>query len=678
MRRTLALTLLTAALLAAATGDLPSSPPGAPEVGRLLKTDLPSDGLASAAEEGPEAKLESSLAQLAEDFAAGGLPLATEAGLQMDVPVDDGRVLVIVEARADRAAEAASAVQSLNGQVDKVHEDLVQALVPVSALTDLASRGNVRFVRLPYQRLPLVTGEGVALINADDWHAAGLTGSGVKVAVLDLGFEGYADLLGTELPASVVTHSCRSDGDISGGGQIHGTGVAEIVHEVAPDAQLYLVNFNTDVDLAECVDWLVAQGIDVINHSVGWFGSGPGDGTGPIDDIAAGAVSAGVFWANAAGNHAQRHWSGTWQDGDSDNWHNFAGTDEGNNVTGSAGQTIVAILKWDDPFGAACNNYDLYLYRESTPEQVVASSTGTQSCSQDPVEVLSYTFPVSDSFSLRIRRTSADGLATFHLYTFRHNLQYQTAAGSLLEPADSPDVVTAGAVWWGNPTTIEPFSSQGPTDDGRTKPNVAAPDGVANATYGSFFGTSAASPHAAAAAALVLGANPGWTPSQLQTYLESRAVDLGAPGADNVYGAGRLDLGTPPAPSPTPTPTETPCPDSDGDGCSDCQESGSDPLLGGQRDPLNPYDFFDVPLPVGEPGTGDRDGQIDGSDALAVLAKFGAVLGDPVPSAPKYDAAYDRSQPTPNPWNTQAPDGTQDGNDILWSLWQFGHSCVAP
>jgi hypothetical protein len=86
-----------------------------------------------------------------------------------------------------------------------------------------------------------------------------------------------------------------------------------------------------------------------------------------------------------------------------------------------------------------------------------------------------------------------------------------------------------------------------------------------------------------------------------------------------------------------------------------------------------------VPRPVGDPGTGTKDQQVDGNDALAVLSKFGSSPGDPLPPpVPPYDPAYDRSAPSPNSWNTHAPNGVQDGNDIIWNLWQFGHSCVAP
>ena len=556
MRRIAVLVLPVAVLAVTLAGGLFSvlSPPrdGAP----LLAADLLPGTPAAAPQDSPSGGMDSALAQLAQAFDAGALPAVAQTAEQMVLPLYDDRVRAIVEVKAGRVAGAMGAVTSLNGQVEKVRGDLVQALVPVSSLKELASSENVKFVRLPYQRLPLVvTGQGVALINADAWHAVGLTGSGVKVAILDLGFAGYTGLLGTELPASVVTHSCRADGDITGGGEVHGAAVAEVVHEVAPGAQLYLVNFNTDLEYAECVDWIVAQGVKVVNHSVGWFATGPGDGTGPIDSVAAGAVSVGVFWANAAGNEAQRHWAGTWQDADGDTWLNFSGADEGNDITvTSSSYPAVVILKWDDPFGASCNDYDLYLKRADGSN--AASSLNRQTCSQDPVESLRYSTP--GTYYIQVKKYSPTAQpVNFHLYTFYQNLQYQVAGGSLVEPADNPSVAAMGAVPWSSPDSIEYFSSQGPTDDGRIKPDLVGPDGVSNATYGSFYGTSASSPHAAGAAALVLQAHPGWTPAQVASFLQGRAVDLGAAGADNVYGAGRLNLGQPET-SPTPTATYTP------------------------------------------------------------------------------------------------------------------------
>ncbi|MDD5402848.1 MAG: S8 family serine peptidase, partial [Dehalococcoidales bacterium] len=105
-----------------------------------------------------------------------------------------------------------------------------------------------------------------------------------------------------------------------------------------------------------------------------------------------------------------------------------------------------------------------------------------------------------------------------------------------------------GAIPWNNPTMIEPFSSQGPNANGVIKPDIVAPDGVSTTTYGTgaFYGTSAAAPHAAGAAALVKELYPAYTHTQLKTYLESHAVDSGTSGKDNIFGSGRLRLGNPP------------------------------------------------------------------------------------------------------------------------------------
>gem|GEM_PF-6286135 len=54
------------------------------------------------------------------------------------------------------------------------------------------------------------------------------------------------ELLGKELPASVVAHSFRSDQDIFAN-EVHGTACAEIICDMAPNTRLWLVNFSTDL-----------------------------------------------------------------------------------------------------------------------------------------------------------------------------------------------------------------------------------------------------------------------------------------------------------------------------------------------------------------------------------------------------------------------------------------------
>ena len=513
----------------------------------------------AAGTQAPRGRLDSQLETLVETLDLEGEAAAFEDAETLGVDAGTGEVRVIIDSDSD----VSEALVAAGATVEFTHDDLAQVRAPIASLETLAAVGGVEQVRVPLRAVPFVTGEGVALTNADDWQAAGVTGAGVKVAIVDLGFAGYTTKLGTELPASVTAMSFRGDGDITGAGQPHGTGVAEIVHEMAPGAQLYLVNFDSEVSLAAATAYLDAQDIDVVNASWGYFVSGPGDGTGIVNDIVSDSVDNGTFWSVSAGNHAAKHWSGQFRDTNSNGFHEFALSptfDEGNEVSGSfpgfvlAGDDVAVELKWDDPFGASCRDYDLYLKRTDQNNQVVtvAFSENPQydgGCvpGADPVEVLTFTATVSDTYHMVIQEFFSPSDANMDLYSAYGDIEYVVTANSLVQPADNPDVTTVAAVPFYSPTSIEPFSSRGPTKDGRTKPDISAPDGVSNSTFGNFFGTSAASPHMAGAAALLLDRLPCYAPAQVGATLEANVVDLGAAGKDNTFGAGRMSLGAAPA-----------------------------------------------------------------------------------------------------------------------------------
>jgi len=495
-------------------------------------------------------KLQSELFQLIEIENRGEASAFVQ---RSGVDLVDGMVRVVIEAAPGQARLAAQAAETLGTMVETIHADWVQVVIPISMLTALADTPSIDSVRLPQIPWPVGTSEGLDLINTPEWHSAGFTGAGVKVAILDLGFQGYDALLGTELPDSVTVQSFRSDGDITDSGQVHGTACAEIVYDIVPDADFYLVNFGTDVEWSNAVDWLIAQEVDVISSSIIWVNTGPGDGTGPICEKVAEARSAGILWSNAAGNQALLHWMGSWEDTDSDDWHEFnPGVDESNAIYADSGYPIVIFLKWDDPWGASSNDYNLYLFDDTAPvPNRVAWSQNVQNGNDDPVERLIYKAEYDGYYHIAIQEDSATEAVSFHLHTYYGDLQYRVYSGSLLEPADSSSAVTVGAVRWDNPDVLESFSSQGPTADGRTKPDLVAPDRVSTMSYGAeaFWGTSSSAPHVAGAAALVKDRHPSYTPADIQAFLEGFAVDLGDVGKDNLYGSGMLYLGpanTPP------------------------------------------------------------------------------------------------------------------------------------
>src|SRR5207253_7592530 len=119
------------------------------------------------------------------------------------------------------------------------------------ALRRLADNPAVLYVGVPITPVALaVTDEGVSATNASAWHAAGWTGAGVKIGVIDRGFVGYTTKQGSgDLPATVTT------ADFGCGGIAtftdHGTAVAEIVYKMAPGVQLYLICIATTVNLGQ-------------------------------------------------------------------------------------------------------------------------------------------------------------------------------------------------------------------------------------------------------------------------------------------------------------------------------------------------------------------------------------------------------------------------------------------
>ena len=68
---------------------------------------------------------------------------------------------------------------------------MIKAEVPIDMLTAVADNvKGISFMKTPDKLIPVaVTSEGVGLTGADTYHNAGYTGSGVKVAVFDVGFD---------------------------------------------------------------------------------------------------------------------------------------------------------------------------------------------------------------------------------------------------------------------------------------------------------------------------------------------------------------------------------------------------------------------------------------------------------------------------------------------------------
>lgn len=490
------------------------------------------------------------VAAAAREGEAQGEFLAKERGLV----VREGLVQVVVEV-SDGTPE--DLITAFGGRVEGRYQGMLQALVPPAALDVLAGTPGVLRIRAPQygQRLQTMS-EGTAGMGIDVWHEAGLRGAGARVAIADLGFDGYSALLGQELPGQVTLRSFRADGDITGGGDPHGTASAEVVYDIAPDATFLFVNFSTEVELGSAVDWLITQGVQIINSSVGWPGTAFGDGKGTVNDIVRKAERAGILWVQGAGNFGQTHWSGLFNDQDGNRFHNFAPGDEGNTISlrrlrPNAEQIfrVEVFLTWDD-WDTFNQDYDLFLFRG---EAVVAQSTAFQNGKFPPVEHIVYTTAGAGDYWIAVQQFRATRRSRIDVVvTIDYSLEHKVASESLVVPADSPFALSVGAVEPGTHSAssgqalnFRPYSSQGPTKDGRIKPDLVAGDQVTTATYGpgGYPGTSASAPHVAGAAALIKGLRPDLAPAVLRQLLIERADGPGPEGRNNQIGAGYVNLG---------------------------------------------------------------------------------------------------------------------------------------
>ena len=119
------------------------------------------------------------------------------------------------------------------------------------------------------------------------------------------------------------------------------------------------------------------------------------------------------------------------------------------------------------------------------------------------------------------------------------------SAQTLTAPADAFNILSVGAV--NSAGAIASFSSRGPTEDGRMKPEVVA-RGVStycatasgDDTYGGVNGTSLSTPLVAGCAVLMVQARPDFTPAMIRQAMMETADNASNP--DNTYGWGLVDL----------------------------------------------------------------------------------------------------------------------------------------
>ncbi len=492
--------------------------------------------------------------------------------------------LVTVDIRATVTAAVLARIRALGGTViNSVPEyRAIRARLPLTAVEQLAALDAVQFIRPADEAVTRKdnTSEGDIAHGANLARTRhGVTGAGIGIGVISDGVGTLADRQASgDLPARVtVLPGQEGSGD-------EGTALLEIVHDIAPGAELYFATgFTGQAQFAANIEALCEAGADVIVDDVGY----------PLeanlqDDLVAQGVNAatadGCYFFSAAGN------DGNLNDGTSGVWegdyaagtslvvggetagvrHDFGGGQEENPIKGSFYGTVV--LQWSDPLGNSANDYDLFLV--DGDGNVISSSTNTQDGSQDPFESISTGFFAYSDARLVIVKVKGDN-RYLRLQAFDRNLEIATAGNTWGHAAaenavgvgqvDVRDAGGAGGVFDGT-ESVRTSSSDGPrrvffqpdgtpitagdstTTGGQefqelSKPDLAAAACVSTATPGfsRFCGTSAAAAHAAAIAALMLEAasGPGHvTLAELREAMAGAALDIEATGVDRDSGAG--------------------------------------------------------------------------------------------------------------------------------------------
>jgi hypothetical protein len=472
----------------------------------------------------------------------------------------------------------------------------VVATMPIAAITPLAARSDIRTIRVPafgHTNVGSVTTQGYVAHAANTVVSSmGINGTGVTVGILsDSATPARVAALIASGDLPPTAHSLPGQDGSDVGGEDEGTAMMEIVHDMAPGANIiFATAFESESGFADNIIALANAGCKVIADDVSYF-----DEAAFQDGMVAQAVNTvtamGSIYFSAAANSGNLTdgTSGTWEgdfnsggavtgviatSGETGLVHNFGTTASPQNFDVLTTAEPIITLKWSDPLGASSNDYDLFVLN-STGTSILGFGADPQTGSQDPFEIACRNANCSTAFPAgsRIVIVQFSGAArAFHLDTNRGTLSIATTGSTYGHNAGLNTVSMAATYWNSAKTGLRPFtgfanpnesfSSDGPrkifftpngtpitpgnflfaTNGGQTlqKPDLAAADGVTTHTPGflPFFGTSAATPHAAGIAALVRSARPDYTVAQTKTAMTATALDSMEVGVDRDSGFG--------------------------------------------------------------------------------------------------------------------------------------------
>lgn len=513
---------------------------------------------------------------------AAAVRAAVQGALTQDQATAHTRLGTVLRLEADQALDVyiytteppSTLLEALRSVGVRVHRSddaarLVYARVPLDRLTAVAALPRVRWIGPPglaVRRIGSVTSEGDTTMRAALARAnLNLTGRGVRVGIIS---DSLTDL-GTsvnsgDLPASLIVVNGQTGNRFEDFNE--GQAMAEIIHDLAPGAQLlFHTGFPTSLDFITAVRALTAAGAHVIVDDLGFFNE-PVFEDGPVSQALIEAIQRGVVFVSAAGNDAQRHYQGTFQDFAPDaadpnlHVHDFGGGDTRLEVRINAGAVVAIFLQWPNPFDGSANTADYDLILADAAGNTLAISNDNQINTQGPpLEVITFANTTGRAITagVVVRRVAGPSLPFAIHFNSRGRVtvtNHNVPRSSIFGHPCVREALAVGAIDAKDPDfdTLETFSSQGPCEiffpqrETRTKPDVTGVDEVVTSLpdFAPFFGTSAAAPHVAAVAALLIEASGGpgiLSNTRLANTLRLAAVDRGPAGVDNQFGHGVVD-----------------------------------------------------------------------------------------------------------------------------------------
>nr|WP_242025486.1 S8 family serine peptidase [Leptolyngbya sp. FACHB-36] len=413
----------------------------------------------------------------------------------------------------------------------------------------------------------LVTSQGVQTMKVDVARDRfSVDGTGITIGVISDSFNnlnGAAnDIASGDLPSNFGVIK-----DLTSGGTDEGRAMMQLIHDVAPGAKLlFRTGFPDQAAFAQGVQDLVNAGADIIVDDL-VYPNEPMFQDGFLAQRVNQAVARGVAYFTSAGNNARESYENPFRSagfypsyGELHDFDPGAGVDFSQSVTIPVSARPLQIsFQWDSPLGRSPNDLDIYLADRLNSR--ILAQTRTANVGGDPIEVLSFRNDGSygsNEFNLLIgKREGAAPSRMKYIAISQEGFQineYDRDRSTVFGHKNASGVAAVGAVPYFAPSRLESFSSLGGTQilfdqagnwlsqpQLRPQPRFVAPDDTDTTFFSeqspdrerngfpNFPGTSAAAPHAAAVAALMLQANSELTPATLYKILENTAWDLDDP-----------------------------------------------------------------------------------------------------------------------------------------------------